>query len=332
MSNKLVSIVIPTLNSADTIDDCLTSIEANNGFVDYEVIVVDGGSTDSTVEIAQKHTVTLLSSEKPQSRQRNTGIEHASGEIIAFTDSDCVVSKNWLSTLVKNFNDPSIAGVGGSNLTPPDDSLLSQCIGALFESLLGSAGARNTAKYKTVREVNHNPPSNSAVRKHVLKEIGGFGDEFRYGEDVVLDAKIKRKGYKLIYNPDLIVCHPRVKTMRGFFKQLFRYGRGRAYSFIRYPESIPITYFLVTIFALGTIFSIPLAILLPILNPVLIAGWAVYFSFLLIISLYIAIQHKRPIYFFALPFLSFLEHFTLGIGFITGLIHQEKLKPRATSR
>ena len=322
--NRLVSIVIPILNSEATIEECLDSIYSNRNPPPFQVILVDGGSTDNTVEIVKKHPAELLFADKPQARQRNVGIAHAAGDIIAFTDSDCRVTDVWLSALTQHFDDPSIASVGGPNLTPKDDPFWAQCFGALMESLLGSVGVRNTVVYKSIREVSHNPPVNSAVRKAVLQEVAGFGEGFEPTEDVMLDAKIKRKGYRLIYDPKMLVWHHRRRTLRAFIKQLLAYGRGRASVFLKHPESLPFTYFCVAAFSLGTALSIPLYSSVEFLKPVIAYGWMAYFLFLILSSFYVALQKRRLLFAAVLPPLAFIEHFTLGLGFIIGLIHPFK--------
>lgn len=319
--DKFVSVIIPTLNSESTIEECLRSIYSTRNAPPFEVIVVDAESTDNTIELAKKYPVKLLFSDKPQSRQRNVGINHATGDIIAFTDSDCQVNEDWLSTLSKHFDDLSVASVGGPNLTPEDGSFWAQCFGVLMESSLGSAGVRNTVKYKSVREVKHNPPVNSAIRQSVLQEVGDFPEGFAISEDVVLDAKIKRKGYKLIYDPQLVVWHHRRKTLGGFIKQLTGYGKGRASAFLKYPKSLPLTYFCAATFTLGTVLSVPLYASLHFLRPIIVGGWATYFLFILTFSTFIVVKRKRAVFVVTLPFLAIIEHFSLGLGFIIGLIH-----------
>ena len=318
--DRYVSVVVPTLNSEDTIAECLKSILSNENPPKFEVIVVDGGSVDNTVQIASEYPIKLLHADKPQANQRNTAVTQANGEIIAFTDSDVRVTANWLNTLVRHFDDLAISGVGGPNLTHKDDQFWAKCFGTLMESPLGSAGVRNTVIYKSICEVTHNPPVNSAVRKSVFMEVGGFGKGYEPVEDVVLDAKIQRKGYKLIYDPDMIVWHHRRKTLSGFAKQLFLYGRGRASVFLKYPESLPFTYFCTAAFTLGTILTIPFYILISPLQPVIICGWTAYLLFIVIASIYTATKNRKFILFLILPFLAIIEHFTLGLGFITGIV------------
>ncbi|MGD0354783.1 MAG: glycosyltransferase [Dehalococcoidia bacterium] len=323
--DKFISVVIPTFNNEDTIEECLKSIFSNENAPKFEVIVVDGGSTDRTVEIVKQFPVRT-----PKLRESgriyhaesvNYGVSQALGEIIAFTDADVRVEKNWLSVLSKHFDDPHIAGVGGPNITPNDEPFWPKCFGILMESFLGGAGARNTAIYKNIREVDHNPPVNSALRKIDFMEVGGQGETVGPADDTVLDAKIRRRGRKLIYDPTMIVWHHRRKTLKSFLWQLFLYGRGRASVFLKYPESLPLTYFCVAAFAAGTILTIPLYIFFGLLRPIIIFGWSAYLLFILSASLFISIQKRRYILVPILLVLAILEHFTLGIGFLTGLIN-----------
>jgi glycosyltransferase involved in cell wall biosynthesis len=323
---KFISVIIPTLNSEETIDECLNSIYVNVNAPQFDVTIVDGGSTDKTVEIAQKYPAKIMFAEKAQANQRNAGAAQAKGDILAFTDSDTRVCKDWLSRLATYFDDPSITGVGGPNITHEEDPFWATCFGILIESFLGSAGVRNTVIYKEIREVDHNPPVNSAVRKNIFLEVGGFTRGFEPTEDVMLDAKIKKTGGKLIYDPDMVVWHHRRRTLKGFARQLRQYGRGRASVFYQYPQSLPLTYFCVALFALGTIFSIPLYFLVDILQPVISYGWLTYLVFIVISSSYIAINRKRPILAAVLPPLAFIEHFSLGIGFVIGLIAPLRIK------
>jgi len=317
----LISVVIATLNSEATIVECLDSIYSNKNPPPFEVIVVDGGSTDNTVQFVKKYPAKIILGEKSKASQRNTGVAQSVGDIIAFTDSDTRVAEDWLSTLAKHFDDPSIAGVGGPNITPDEDPFSARCFGALMESFLGSSGVRNTVIYRSVREVKHNPPVNSAVRKSVFQEAGGFTEGFEWAQDVMLDAKIKRMGGRLIYDPEMLVWHHRRRTLRGFIKQLVLYGIGRASVFYKYPESLPLTYFCVAAFATGTILSIPLYILVDFLKPVIAFGWVAYLLFVMLSSIYMAVQKRKAALAVVIPPLAIIEHFALGFGFLMGLIN-----------
>src|ERR1039458_4437314 len=120
-----VSVVVATYNGERTLKACLDSLERLN-YPNYEVILVDDGSDDTTRQIAFAHpNVRYFRHEKNLglSVARNTGIAASTGEIIAFTDSDCRADEDWLYYLVGGLLQSSFAGIGGPNLLPPEDSL-----------------------------------------------------------------------------------------------------------------------------------------------------------------------------------------------------------------
>jgi glycosyltransferase involved in cell wall biosynthesis len=233
-THPFVSVVIPTLNSGETLEKCLTSIKANNTKYRYEVIVVDAGSNDETVKVAQKYANKVLDG-MPARINRNKGVEAARGEIICFTDSDCSVPNDWIDRLADgllrlNVKDNKIVGVGGGNVPTFNNPTLEElAVSKTMRSPLVAFKARNTAVYKDEREVPHNPPLNSALFKRAIEEVGGFEEElgYGYGEDLALDAKLVEKGYKLYYLPDLLVWHKHPSTSRKFAKQMYAYGWGR---------------------------------------------------------------------------------------------------------
>ncbi|MDD5288138.1 MAG: glycosyltransferase [Dehalococcoidales bacterium] len=226
------TVVIPVLNSENTIAKCLNSIRMNVTKYNYEIIVVDAGSIDHTVEIAEYYADKVLQG-KPFTINRNEGIKNAQGEIICFTDSDCSVPENWLDGLIDglkelNEKDPKIAGVGGPN-TPVLDkpSSIELAISYAMRSPLVSFKARNTAVYSGYREVTHNPPMNSACFKIILDEIGGFVEESGYPEDLDLDARIIKHGYKLYYLPEVLVFHKHKSNLEAFIRQMRDFGMKR---------------------------------------------------------------------------------------------------------
>ncbi len=235
MSEIKVSVVIPTLNSAQMLGTCLTSVRSNKTRHKFEIIVVDAGSSDETLTIAQKHAAKVLNG-TPFRINRNKGVAEAKGEIICFTDSDCIVPEDWVDKLVDgllrlNERDNKIIGVGGGNIPLVEiPSLMELAISRTLSSPFVAFRARNTAIYQAEREVSHNPPLNSACFKYAIEQVGGFEEEpgYGYGEDSALDAKFIEKGYKLYYLPTVVVQHKHPSTWKGFVRQMYAYGWGRA--------------------------------------------------------------------------------------------------------
>jgi len=228
-----VSVVIPTLNSAQTLEKCLTSVRANHSKYSYEIIVADAGSKDETLEIAQKYAHKVLNG-MPSRINRNIGVEAAHGEIICFTDSDCVVPDNWIDELADgllrlNKVDSRVIGVGGGNIPLLENPTLEElAVAKTMRSPFVSFKARNTAVYKKEQEVNHNPPLNSALFKWAVLEVGGFREEYGYGgEDLALDGKLIERGYKLYYLPNVLVYHRHKSNFEKFAQQMREFGRKR---------------------------------------------------------------------------------------------------------
>ncbi|MFH0821474.1 MAG: glycosyltransferase [Pseudomonadota bacterium] len=222
-SDPLVSIIIPVYNGERTIRACLESLVRQCG-PGFEIIVVDDGSVDVTVELCRSFPqVRIIEPGRGgPSRARNIGIKAARGEFIAFTDGDCTADEAWLAELVAGFEDDRTAGVGGDQKSPDDET----DTGRLIQSFMKTIGfitdyIKTDADFK---ETPHNPSCCVMYRKSVLEEVGGFDETLFPGEDVDLDARLIRRGYRLIYNPRACVSHYRPQTYAAFARMMERYG------------------------------------------------------------------------------------------------------------
>ncbi|MGA2866899.1 MAG: glycosyltransferase [Verrucomicrobiota bacterium] len=226
-----VSVVVATYNGERTLKACLDSLRRLN-YPDFEVILVDDGSSDATPQIALLHpNVRYFRHEHNLGLAvaRNTGLAAAAGEIVAFTDSDCRADEDWLYYLVGDLLQSDFAGMGGPNLPPPEDSLVAA---AVMASPGGPAHVMLTD-----RQAEHLPGCNMAFYKWALAELGGFDPIFHQaGDDVDLCWRLQQAGCKLGFSPAAFVWHYRRPTMRDYLKQQFGYGQAEALLVRKHPE------------------------------------------------------------------------------------------------
>ena len=224
-----ISIIIPAKNEEKLLRSCLSSLHA----LDYpkeqlEIIVVDGLSTDHTADVARDMGAIVLRNEKQTvSPGRNLGFENAHGELIAFTDADCIVDKQWLTCSVKYFEKEEVACVGGPNLTPGDESDFGKAVGFVFDQPIFAAGSIHARQLPVVKEVSSIPGCNAIYRQSVLAQVMPLDESMLTADDTLLNMKILDKGYKLLYTPDVIVLHYRRPTPVRLWKQFYRYAIGR---------------------------------------------------------------------------------------------------------
>ena len=227
-----VSVVVASYNGAATLKACLQSLEQLN-YPNYEVILVDDGSTDSTPQIASLFPgVRTIRHPKNEglSVARNTGIYAATGDIVAFTDSDCRADEDWLHFLVGDLLNSRFAGIGGHNLLPQDDSPVAAAV------MVSPGGPAHVML--TDRLAEHIPGCNMAFYKWALMEIGGFDPVYRKaGDDVDVCWRLQQRGYRIGFSPGGFVWHYRRNTVRAYLRQQGGYGEAEAMLERRHPEN-----------------------------------------------------------------------------------------------
>jgi O-antigen biosynthesis protein len=226
----MVSVVICAYNAERTMRQCLESLRRLD-YPNLEVIVVDDGSRDSTAEIAADFPEFRLIRQpnKGLSTARNVGLHAALGEIIAYTDSDCVADPHWLTLMVRSMVDGNLDGCGGPNYAPHEDGWVEGCVaaspGAPCHVLIGDDRAEHLAG------------CNMICRKAALIEIGGFDPQFTAaGDDVDICWRLLDAGYTLGYSPAAFVWHFRRNTLKAYYGQQRGYGKAEALLYFKYPE------------------------------------------------------------------------------------------------
>src|SRR2546427_142049 len=208
-----VSVVVASYNGAPTLKPCLESL-TRLAYPDYEVILVDDGSTDSTPEIAKEFPGVrcICQDHHGLSVARDTGIAAATGEIVAFTDSDCRADEDWLYYLVGDLLSGEFVGMGGHNFLPPDDSFVAAAV------MVSPGGPAHVML--TDREAEHVPGCNMVFYKWALEEIGGFDPVFRTaGDDVDVCWRLQERGGKLGFSPAGFVWDYQRPKILAYLKQ-----------------------------------------------------------------------------------------------------------------
>ncbi|MDQ3681400.1 MAG: glycosyltransferase [Actinomycetota bacterium] len=224
-----VSVVACCYNEEDTIGDCLDGL-SEVVYPDFEVIVVDDGSTDATAAIASQYDVRLISTEnRGLSSARNTGLEAATGEVVAYLDGDARPDPHWLQYLAATFLTSDYAGVGGPNIPPPGDGAVADCV--------ANAPGGPVHVLLSDREAEHIPGCNMAFLRSVLEKIDGFDPRFRAaGDDVDVCWRLQEKGFRVGFSPAAVVWHHRRSSVRGYWAQQHGYGKAEALLEEKWPE------------------------------------------------------------------------------------------------
>jgi glycosyltransferase involved in cell wall biosynthesis len=216
-----VSIIVPARNCERTIGECLTSLLA----LDYpkdrvEILAVDNASTDWTRQVIQRYPVRCLHEpRRGPSAARNRGIEASVGDILAFTDADCVATPMWLSELAKDFEREEIWGVAGEVAADKPQTPAQRYV-AMRRPRLQETVLRLRRPFAGT--------GNIAFRRETFQTISCFDPMLPSGEDKDLVWRFSGAGLKLAYNPRALVLHRHRDTAWKLFVQFVGWGRGVA--------------------------------------------------------------------------------------------------------
>ncbi len=230
------TIAICTRNGGQRLQDNLPSFE-NIKDDNFEILIIDDGSTDNTQQIVETFIATTslsvrLLSQKPSglSAARNLAAHKSSAEFIAYIDDDARPHPDWLQALRKAFaHNPHAAAAGGPNLAPApisrQNAIVTACAGNASHILFTDTTAE------------HLPGCNFALQRKILLEIGGFDEIFHAaGDDVDLCWRLLDAGHELAFHPTACVFHDRRLIIKDFLRQQRGYGEAEALLFHKHPQ------------------------------------------------------------------------------------------------
>lgn len=225
-----ITVVVCSYNGARTIRDTMEGLKRLE-YPNFEVIVVNDGSTDATPEIAAQYDgVRLISTEnRGLSAARNTGWQAATGEIVAYIDDDAYPDPHWLHYIARRFMTGDWVGVGGPNIAPPIDGPIADCV----------ANAPGGPVHVLISDIEaeHIPGCNMAFRRDALAAVGGFDARYRVaGDDVDLCWRLQQRGGRIGFHAAAMDWHHRRNSLKMYWRQQKGYGKAEALLEEKWPE------------------------------------------------------------------------------------------------
>lgn len=253
--------------------------------------------------------------------KRDIGAQYTKAKYLAFLDDDAYPSPTWSKVLIEFINNSEDA-IAGPAITPPDAPIMEKASGFVYETILGGGNTRY--RYRPGNKciyVDDYPTVNLVVNRDKFIEVGGFDSKYWPGEDTKFCLDFTRRGYKILYTPDLLVSHHRRTLFRPHIKQITGYATHRGFFFKRFPEtSRRLTYVLPTLFTIGVLFG-------HLMGLIHLAFLYIYFLVIFMYFIINLIDSFRLTKNITLTILTvtgvFLTHIFYGIFFFKGLLTKE---------
>ena len=313
------SIIIPVFNRPDEIRELLESLSSQH-FTDFEVIVVEDGSTKPAKEVVLSFAdildISYLFKENSgPGLSRNFGADSARGEVLVFLDSDCLVPDEYLQNLDDYLSKNQIDAFGGPDRAHPTFSVVQKAINYAMTSFLSTGGIRGGKKQL---EKFHPRSFNMGVNKDAFVQCSGFSN-MRFGEDIDLSIRLIKNGYRAALIPAAYVFHKRRTRLLQFYKQVYNSGIARVHLSLIHPGSLKLVHTFPTLFSIATTAMI---LLIPF-NKMAVLPVVLYFSSVIIHST--ILNRNLLVGLLSVPSV-FIQLFGYGLGFMVSLIRLKLLK------
>lgn len=317
-----ISILVPVVNEIAMLESLLFSIKCNGYPIEkMELIFLDGGSTDGTLEYLQNIAQTdsnftvIFNSKGIVSHALNLGVNAARGTIIVRADAHAFYYPGYFELSVRELiGNPLLGSVGGRVAVVGGKSATSKAIAIALSSVMGNGGVsyRSGQNRKMVDTVWC-----GCWHREMVHDLGGFNEEWAVNQDYEFNVRLIRSGRRILFDPKIRADYYCRDTLSGLAKQYFRYGMGRAKTFFFYPESIKPRQMLALLPILLTIFSFFSGANLSDINRML---WVIYTFSLIVPGLQCLFGDKPKIACFQVPVILATIHIFWGCGFLVQFV------------
>jgi len=321
------SIIIPSFNRVDEIKELVVSMQ--NLLFDrarFEVLIVDDGSTDKTIDFlndfqqeAQYSLLYFSQQNQGPGAARNTGMQKANGDFYIFIDSDCTVPESWLSEIDIAVNENLADSFGGPDTYRDDFPPILKAINYSMTSFLTTGGLRGKKGKKLAKFY---PRSfNMGLSRDLIDTIGGFGT-LRHGQDIEFSNRIIRSGAKVVFVANAPVYHKRRTNIRRFYKQVFNWGVARVNLYSIDKSMLETLHAVPAFITIMTILTCILAIFISPVRTLFWIGCTIFISLLILSMIDSVRMYKslRPAIY--LPIIMPAQIFGYGFGFIYNFIRR----------
>ncbi|WP_042249465.1 glycosyltransferase [Jejuia pallidilutea] len=305
------SFIIPVYNRPDEVDELLSSFQAMETQLDYEIVIVEDGSTETSKDVVEKYSADLKISyffkeNTGPGDSRNYGMQHAKGNYFIILDSDVIMPKNYLSEVDKSLKTGYVDCFGGPDAAHQSFSDLQKAINFAMTSFITTGGIRGN----TNAIDKFQPRSfNMGLSKKAFLASKGFG-QIHPGEDPDLSIRLWDLGFKTKLIPEAIVYHKRRISWRKFQQQVRKFGLVRPILNKWHPSTKKLTYWFPSLFIIGLDVSIILAIFG---ISWLLGLYILYFFIALALALYTTKSLKVAV----MAILAiYIQFFGYGLGFL----------------
>jgi cellulose synthase/poly-beta-1,6-N-acetylglucosamine synthase-like glycosyltransferase len=318
-----VSIVVPLLNEEATIERLARSLlEQTYPHDRYEILMADGGSSDGTLEVLrrvdpERRVRVLDNPRRTAPAALNVLIAAAAGEIVTRVDGHSYVAEDYLERIVEVLQDTGESVVGGPVRMEADTPFRR----ALVEALYAPLGV-GSVPYRTLRARAHvESLQTGSFRREVLARVGPFDESLAVVEDLDMNTRIRKAGYRLLLDPAIRFWYVPRGSLRSLWRQIFTVGRVKAWILQKHPDIFKAKYVLPSAFVLAAAFASALLVWWSVGGPTFLGSLAAAFlgAYLGVLAGF-ALSRVHRLGVGAARLLAILPtlHFGYGFGFLRG--------------